>query len=834
MKREYLILIFLALFIASSCAKPTTPTPAPAEFEISNLVITPSEVEVGESAKITVEVSNIGETEGSYTVALKIDGAEVENKEATVAAGDSETVSFTIVKDIRGTYSIQIDSLTADLVVIVLPLTQAEINEASQLYPSDITRALLHGDTTPPEGFDDYVIEFLGQERLDSLRSRTATVGNEDNNAAAVCLLRLGISLAVAAGVDQVTVEFIESDYPVASGNTSGFFKTGQTADIMLSGIDFDNAGGPLLFNHQCGIATDGTHLILADTYNNRVLIWNSLPGGNVAPDLVLGQKNFITNNPGTGRDQMNWPVSVATDGQRIVVADTENHRILIWNSFPLQNGEAADLVIQGGGGNINVTKSAFHWPWGVWTDGQKMAITSTRGGGVLIWNEFPTEDNEEADILLKGGGDLGTPRHITSDGNCLIVGDHNAKVEGRPERGTFFWKTFPVADEQAYDFFMTDPVEGVGLGGPWLRGDFTTDGKLVLVGQTLHIWHSFPEDQMDAPDLSIQGYNFRPGDWVCVAIAGNRVYVSSGNSNKIVVYNSIPTNPQQLPDFAIGSPDIYTDTLQANFIISNPMVASNGSNLFVSSDFDKKLYVWKELPDQSGAHPDIVYSMPEGALDNVLWGNTLAMAGKSNAVYIWESLPLDGQLPDIIFYRSIGSVQFQGLYGVALDDRYFYLADYPASKIYVWEGIPSQDSEPAFVLDVDSPWKISSDGNYLTVAQLFKQTFQVYPVEGLGADTVPTTIGGQNIFNGLQSAVVAQGHLFVVDGANNRVVIWNSIEDALSGQDADIILGTNNRRPEIGRNKLFCPAAVSFDGSYLWVGETKFSERILRFSPSP
>jgi len=37
----------------------------------------------------------------------------------------------------------------------------------------------------------------------------------------------------------------------------------------------------------------------------------------------------------------------------------------------------------------------------------------------------------------------------------------------------------------------------------------------------------------------------------------------------------------------------------------------------------------------------------------------------------------------------------------------------------------------------------------------------------------------------------------------------------------------------QIGIDKLFWPGAVSFDGNYLWVGEFKFSGRILRFSPS-
>lgn len=168
-----------------------------------------------------------------------------------------------------------------------------------------------------------------------------------------------------APPLGEVIVDFIDSSYSVASRKTSGFFKTGQKADLMLSGIDFNNTGGPLLFNHPGDIATDGKHLLLADRNNNRVLIWNKLPEGNVAPDLVLGQKNFTTNNPGVGLDQLNWPVGVATKDGRVIVADTYNDRILIWNTVPTKNGQPADLVLARAT-NMIEHRGDIVWPWAV------------------------------------------------------------------------------------------------------------------------------------------------------------------------------------------------------------------------------------------------------------------------------------------------------------------------------------------------------------------------------------------------------------------------------------------------------------------------------------
>ncbi|MBM4401941.1 MAG: hypothetical protein FJ044_01735, partial [Candidatus Cloacimonetes bacterium] len=252
---------------------------------------------------------------------------------------------------------------------------------------------------------------------------------------------------------DGITLEKIDSTYKTVTAKPTGFFETGQEADLLLSGVDFDNSGGPLLFNHPGNIASDGKHLLLADRNNNRVLIWNKLPESNTPPDLVLGQENFITNNPGTSLSELNWPVGVATDGTHVLVADTYNDRILIWSKFPTKNGQAADLELKSTSAERH-ERGAIVWPWAVWTNGEKVIVTSTGASRVLIWNKFPTKNNEVPDVVLALTGKFGTPRSIASDGNCLMIGDHNA-LSGN--QGNFFWKTFPVSDNQLYDFFLSN-----------------------------------------------------------------------------------------------------------------------------------------------------------------------------------------------------------------------------------------------------------------------------------------------------------------------------------------------------------------------------------------
>jgi len=637
----------------------------------------------------------------------------------------------------------------------------------------------------------------------------------------------------------EITVSFVESSYKVASGNISGWFYTGQDADIMLSGIDFNKTGGPLLFNHPMDIASDGKHLLLADTWNNRILIWNSLPTNNTPPDIVLGQPNFDTNNPGRGRDQLNWPVSVATDGQHVVVADTNNHRILIWNSFPTRNGQPADIVLEGvppDPERPETYRRAVAWPWGVWTDGKKLVVSSTGAGLVLIWNIFPTEDNQPADIYIKGDF-LGTPRQITSDGNFLIVGDHNPKINDSPVSYSvsFVWKTFPSRDNQPYDFYLKDPVDPAS----WLRGDITLDGKLILFGTRLHIWNSFPTGPEDKPDLTLE-FNCRWGDGSRVIYAGGRLYLVEYNGNKVLVFNKIPDSPLDKPDFAIGASDIYTNTLETNFFITNPVPISDGESLFVLSDFDRKLYVWRSLPDESGAWPDIVYKFGiYQPWDGAIYKDKLVIAGEAT-VLIWDAIPRNGELPNRKFVGGIGNVKFKRLRGVALDDKYFYLADEEAGKIYVWNGIPeSSSTDPLFSVDVEHVRRITSDGKYLAVTR--GSLICLFEVDKLGPNSKGIPVEGARV-NLAEHALVAKGHLFVADTCNSRVLAWRNISDAIAGKPPDVVLGQEELvplrpeevRPQIGRDKLFWPAALSFDGNYLWVGEYKFSNRLLRFSPSP
>ena len=92
-----------------------------------------------------------------------------------------------------------------------------------------------------------------------------------------------------------------------------------------------------------------GTKLIVADQNNSRVLIWNTLPTDNRQADVVLGQPDLSTTQAdygGVGAQGFRGSNGVASDGTKLIVADRFNHRVMIWNTFPTTDFEPADIVL--------------------------------------------------------------------------------------------------------------------------------------------------------------------------------------------------------------------------------------------------------------------------------------------------------------------------------------------------------------------------------------------------------------------------------------------------------------------------------------------------------
>jgi hypothetical protein len=82
-----------------------------AKFKITDLTISSKEIQPGEKVTISVKVTNIGGTTGSYTVELKVNGVTVDSKTVTLAGGQSTTVVFEWSAKDAGNYEIDVAGL---------------------------------------------------------------------------------------------------------------------------------------------------------------------------------------------------------------------------------------------------------------------------------------------------------------------------------------------------------------------------------------------------------------------------------------------------------------------------------------------------------------------------------------------------------------------------------------------------------------------------------------------------------------------------------------------------------------------------------------------------
>ncbi len=198
-------------------------------------------------------------------------------------------------------------------------------------------------------------------------------------------------------------------------------YSTNMSASVVIGQADFTNnsanqggsVGANTLGTRVRSILVDAMgRLIVSDSTNHRILIWNSIPvSNNVPADIVLGQPNFTSstaNNGGRQASTLSTPSQIATDGTRFFVADANNNRILIWNTLPTRNQQPADVVV----GQVDMASAAtacnssgLNGPHGVTVYKNRLVISiggnSSTPNRILIYNSIPVTNGRSADLVL-------------------------------------------------------------------------------------------------------------------------------------------------------------------------------------------------------------------------------------------------------------------------------------------------------------------------------------------------------------------------------------------------------------------------------------------------
>jgi sugar lactone lactonase YvrE len=230
-----------------------------------------------------------------------------------------------------------------------------------------------------------------------------------------------------------------------------------------------------------------GGRLWVADYANNRVLRFdNAASKANGAnADGVLGQPTFTSNTANTTQSGMENPASVFVDsGGRLWVADMANYRVLRFdNAVAKANGANADGVL--GQSNFtsdanSATQTGMNFPQGVAVDNGtgRLYVADTQNDRILVYNSAASLANGanasfvlgQTDFTSSGTGsasatNLFYPLNVFYDQvtKVLVAGDYfNNRVlmYGKPSHN--FSSTSTAAD----DGWVLESTATSGVGG--------------------------------------------------------------------------------------------------------------------------------------------------------------------------------------------------------------------------------------------------------------------------------------------------------------------------------------------------------------------------------
>ncbi|WP_462203270.1 NHL repeat-containing protein, partial [Frankia sp. CcWB3] len=156
-------------------------------------------------------------------------------------------------------------------------------------------------------------------------------------------------------------------------------------------------AAGPASFRWPHDLAGTADRLLVADAGNHRLLGWAPHPDADSDADLVLGQPDLACSGefpyaPGRA-DVLRFPYAVDSDGHLLAVADTANNRVLLWDELPRRSSMPATGVLgqpsfaeTGENRWTRVEADTFCWPYGLSVRGDRLAVADSGNNRVMIW----------------------------------------------------------------------------------------------------------------------------------------------------------------------------------------------------------------------------------------------------------------------------------------------------------------------------------------------------------------------------------------------------------------------------------------------------------------
>ncbi len=638
--------------------------------------------------------------------------------------------------------------------------------------------------------------------------------------------------------------------------------------------------------NQPTGMASDGTRLVVADTSNNRVLIWNQLPTQNRQPaDVVLGQPNFTTNSSGCTSTSMSGPRGVWIDSVgSLYVADTSNHRVLVYNSIPSTSGIEPSALL--GQPNLSTctpasttSSTSLRGPMSVFSQSGNLFVADSGNNRVLIFN-LPIRSSPQAATGVLGqssltgnsapvpptASSLSAPSYIAGDGTRIAVSDlRNNRI--------LIWNQFTPSPS---------PSANVVLG----QASFTTSA--INYGGLSP--SSINTDRM----VNVNGGGTGSAG---LFYDGISLYFADALNHRVLAWNGIPTSNLAPAGIVIGQPNAYSAfaggvsgpsavtypnqlAVADGKLIAASAIGSNGARYFQ----DNRVLIWNSVPVPTS--PVTLFDLPAKVL-----GQPDFTTNQPN--FFSSASPVSNPTLN----NAVSAQGMSGPMGVAWDGNQLYVSDWGNQRILVYSGVPgtsgampsgvigqadlitggssstaanrlnyagqltavpASGGSPAklFVPDMNNNRVLiffnppaSPAPNYAASVVLGQVDFNrnvsnasLSPVTGSPISALPNAYN----LNGPRAVGTDGTHLVVSDSGNHRVLIWNSMPTGVCPAanpfcyPADLVLGQpdfnsnlRNSGSAVSAHSLNQPRGVWTDGARLVVADSGNS-RVLVWNQFP
>ena len=365
---------------------------------------------------------------------------------------------------------------------------------------------------------------------------------------------------------------------------------------------------------------SDGSRVYVGDTLNNRVLIYNGVPGEegwDSTADYVIGQPDFTsntTNNGGLSADSINGPWIVYSDGGRVYVADLYNQRVLIYNGVPGEEGwdSTADYVLgQGDVFNTNTANkggrsaNSLYFPMSVYSDGGRVYVADAMNHRVLIYNGVPG-----------GAGWDSTADYVLGQGGSFTSGTVN---NGGLSANSLQWPTSVYSDENRV--YVADSMNHRVLIYNGVPGEAGWDSTADYVLGQGDVFNTNTANNGGTSANSLKSPEV-------VSTYGDRVYVGDVGNRRVLVYNGVPGSVgwDSTADYVLGQGGDFTTGiankggLSASSLWGPRSVCSDGIRLYIAEISNNRVSIYNLGPQniisQSPSHTQGTLSITLGSSD--------------------------------------------------------------------------------------------------------------------------------------------------------------------------------------------------------------------------